>query len=60
MRHKFSCLVCSQGDVLPCVGVNIPIGNVRKQRLGDIIKESEILEDLRRPYAYDQGAVCVL
>ena len=47
MQHKFSCVVCSQGDVLPCVGLNIPIGNVRKQRLGDIIGESEILEDLR-------------
>jgi len=47
MLHRFSCLVCSQGDVLPCVGVSIPIGNVRKRRLGDIIRESEILEDLR-------------
>lgn len=46
MRHKFSCLVCSQGDVMPCVGVNIPIGNIRERKLHDIIKDSEILEDL--------------
>jgi radical SAM protein with 4Fe4S-binding SPASM domain len=47
MQHRFSCLVCSQGDVLPCVGVDIPIGNVRERRLADIVHESEILEDLR-------------
>jgi radical SAM protein with 4Fe4S-binding SPASM domain len=47
MRHKFSCLVGSQGDVMPCVGVNIAIGNIREQKLHDIIKDSEILEDLR-------------
>jgi radical SAM protein with 4Fe4S-binding SPASM domain len=46
MRHKFSCLVCSQGDVMPCVGVNIPIGNIRERKLYDIIKDSEVLEDL--------------
>jgi radical SAM protein with 4Fe4S-binding SPASM domain len=47
MRHKFSCVVCSRGDVLPCVGVTIPIGNIRERKLYDIIKDSEILEDLR-------------
>jgi radical SAM protein with 4Fe4S-binding SPASM domain len=47
MRHKFSCRVCSQGDVVACVGVNIPIGNIREQKLCDIINDSEVLEDLR-------------
>jgi len=47
MQHKFSCLICSQGDVIPCVGLSIPIGNVREQRLYDILKDSEVLEDLR-------------
>jgi radical SAM protein with 4Fe4S-binding SPASM domain len=47
MRHKFSCLVRWQGDVIPCVGLRIPIGNIREQRLRDIIKDSEVLEDLR-------------
>jgi len=47
MRHKFSCLVCSQGDVMPCVGVDTPIGNVRTQKLCDIIKDSEIILDLK-------------
>jgi len=46
-RHKFSCLLCSCGDVMPCVGLNMPLGNIREQSLSDIIKDSEVLEDLR-------------
>ena len=47
LRHQFSCLVKSQGDVMPCVGVTIPIGNVRRQKLKDIIRQSEVMNDLR-------------
>jgi radical SAM protein with 4Fe4S-binding SPASM domain len=47
LRHQFSCLLNAQGFVLPCVGVNIPLGNIRERRLKDIIKESEVVEDLR-------------
>jgi radical SAM protein with 4Fe4S-binding SPASM domain len=47
LRHQFSCMVNSQGYVFPCVGINIPIGNVRKNKLSDIIAESEVVEDLR-------------
>ncbi|MDD2703056.1 MAG: radical SAM protein [Candidatus Omnitrophica bacterium] len=47
LRHCFSCLVTSQGLVMPCVGVNIPIGNIRERKLKDILAESEVLQDLR-------------
>jgi radical SAM protein with 4Fe4S-binding SPASM domain len=47
MRHRFSCLVRSQGDVVPCAGVNMSIGNIRDESLEDLLKDSEILEDLR-------------
>lgn len=47
MRHKFSCLLCPCGDVMPCVGLNIPIGNIREHALSEIIEDSEVLEDLR-------------
>jgi radical SAM protein with 4Fe4S-binding SPASM domain len=47
MRHQFSCLITSKGDVMPCVGVSISIGNIRKQRLVEIIKTSEVLKNLR-------------
>ncbi|HSQ77343.1 MAG TPA: radical SAM protein [Nitrospirota bacterium] len=47
LRHQFSCAVNSVGEVQPCVGVTIPIGNVRKQRLKDILKDSEVVQDLK-------------
>jgi len=47
LRHQFSCAVNSEGDVQPCVGVTIPIGNVRKQKLKDILKDSEVVQDLK-------------
>lgn len=46
-RHMFSCLVTSNGYVLPCPGLRIPLGNVLNQKLSDIIKDSEILSDLK-------------
>ncbi len=47
LRHQFSCAVNSEGYVQPCVGVTIPIGNVRKQKLKDILRESEVVQDLK-------------
>jgi radical SAM protein with 4Fe4S-binding SPASM domain len=47
MRHKFSCLVGARGDVMPCVGVNLPIGNVRHQPLASILAGSQVLKDLK-------------
>lgn len=47
LRHRFSCLVNSQGDVMPCVGVSIAVGNIRKQRLSDILQGSEVIRDLK-------------
>ena len=57
LRHQFSCAVSSEGYVQPCVGVTIPIGNVRKQRLKDILQDSEVVQDLKRYKNDDQGAV---
>ncbi len=47
LRHQFSVLVNACGDVLPCVGVTIPVGNVRKRKLKEIIEDSEVMQDLR-------------
>ena len=47
LRHQFSCLVTSTGNVMPCVGVSMPIGSIRNQRLRNIIKNSEVLSDLK-------------
>jgi radical SAM protein with 4Fe4S-binding SPASM domain len=47
MRHQVSCVVTSAGDVMPCVGVTINIGNVRERKLADIIRGSEVIRDLK-------------
>ena len=47
LRHRFSCLVTARGDVLPCVGVTIPVGNVRETPLADILRNSEVIRNLK-------------
>jgi len=47
MRHQVSCLVTATGDVMPCVGVTIPVGNIRENRLEDIISKSEVINNLK-------------
>lgn len=47
LRHMFSCVLTSYGDIFPCVGVNIAVGNIRDQKLRDIIRDSEVIQDLR-------------
>ncbi|MFH0880406.1 MAG: radical SAM protein [Lentisphaerota bacterium] len=47
-RHQFSCLLNAYGQVMPCVGVTIPVGNIREQKLAAILRDSEVIQDLRR------------
>ncbi len=47
MRHQVSCVVTSTGNVMPCVGVTIAIGNIRQQPLAEIIKNSEVINNLK-------------
>lgn len=47
MRHQVSCLLTATGDVNPCVGVTIPLGNIRENPLATILKESEVVQNLK-------------
>lgn len=47
MRHHVSCLLSATGEVLPCVGVTLPIGNIRHRPLADILRDSKVLRDLK-------------
>ncbi len=47
MRHQVSCLVTANGEVMPCVGVTIPLDNIRNRRLADILKNSEVIKNLK-------------
>ncbi len=46
-RHQYSCFVNATGDVMPCVGVTIPMGNIKNRKLKDLLETSEVLEDLK-------------
>ncbi len=47
LRHQFSCYVNAFGDVMPCVGVTLPVGNIRQNRLAEILRDSEVMQDLK-------------
>ena len=47
MRHQFSCLVTAKGDVQPCVGITLSLGNIRSRPLVDILAGSQVLRDLK-------------
>ena len=46
MRHQVSCVVNADGQVMPCVGVTIPLGSIREQRLADILRH-QVVADLK-------------
>ncbi|MGD9949993.1 MAG: radical SAM/SPASM domain-containing protein [Desulfobulbus sp.] len=46
MRHQVSCVVTANGVVMPCVGVTIPLGSVRKQPLTELLQH-QVIRDLK-------------
>jgi len=46
-RHEYSCTVVANGDINPCPGVNISVGNIREKSLKEILTSSEVMQDLR-------------
>ncbi len=47
MRHQVSCLVTATGEVTPCVGVTIALDNIRNNSLAHILKNSEVVNNLK-------------
>ena len=47
LRHQFSCVVNANGDVTPCVGLTVKIGNIYEQPLADILMNSNVLRKLK-------------
>ena len=45
-RHLYSCTINSQGFVLPCVGIDIRMGNVREEKLANILNNSKVRKKL--------------
>ena len=66
MRHQVSCLVTARGEVMPCVGVTIPLGSIRRRPLADILRTSEVIANLKNfrqtikghCHDCDKGEIC--
>jgi len=54
-RHAYSCTVTVSGDVLPCPGVDISVGNIRTSSLAEIISSSDVIFKLRNIREYIKG-----
>jgi radical SAM protein with 4Fe4S-binding SPASM domain len=46
-RHLFACHVTPCGNIFACVGVTIPLGNIRVEPLDEVLRLSEVIENLR-------------
>jgi radical SAM protein with 4Fe4S-binding SPASM domain len=46
-RHEYSCTITANGEVHPCPGVSVTAGNVREQKLAEILRDSPVIQDLR-------------
>ena len=46
-RHEYSCTLTSSGDVHPCPGVALSVGNIREHGLREILSQSEVIRHLR-------------
>jgi radical SAM protein with 4Fe4S-binding SPASM domain len=49
-RHLYSCVITAQGFVQPCPGVDVSVGNIRERPLETILRESRVIQDLRRVF----------
>ncbi len=55
-RHLYTCTITIQGDVFPCPGVDIAVGNIRTDRLENILRNSTVIQDLRNIRENIKGA----
>ncbi len=55
-RHAYSAFIKANGDVCPCVGVEISLGNLRETALADILRDHPVAQELRHAHARVKGA----
>lgn len=46
-RHEYSCTVTATGEVHPCPGVSVAVGNIRNRPLAEILATSPVIAELR-------------
>lgn len=55
-RHEYSCTVTSIGEIHPCPGVNVCVGNIRENSLAEILHQSPVVQELRNIRTNIKGA----
>ncbi|MCL2050346.1 MAG: radical SAM protein [Lachnospiraceae bacterium] len=46
-RHYYSIYIKANGDVIPCSGIDISVGNIKNVPLQNILMESKVIQELR-------------
>ncbi|MFC1523189.1 radical SAM/SPASM domain-containing protein [Thermodesulfobacteriota bacterium] len=54
-RHEYSCTITAAGEVNPCPGVNVSVGNIRENTLKEIIGKSHVIHELRNIRTHIKG-----
>jgi radical SAM protein with 4Fe4S-binding SPASM domain len=54
-KQKFSCFVTLDGNIYPCKGLPLSIGNIHQDTLGKILTDSEVIENLKNHEAMIKG-----
>ncbi|MBD3264094.1 MAG: radical SAM protein [Candidatus Omnitrophica bacterium] len=54
-RNDYSCYVTSTGEVYPCAGLNLSVGNIRNRPLKSILKSSPLIKKMRNIKTYLEG-----
>jgi radical SAM protein with 4Fe4S-binding SPASM domain len=54
-RHLYSCTVTATGEVLPCPGLDLPLGNLRRTTLAEILATHPVVRQLRNIYDEIRG-----
>ena len=54
-RHLYSCTVTATGEVLPCPGLDLPLGNLRRTTLAAILATHPVVRQLRNIYDEIRG-----
>jgi len=47
LRHQYSCVIGANGDVTPCVGLTVKLGNVHEESVTDILWRSNVMRRLK-------------
>ena len=55
LRHYYACHIDNRGRVLPCSGLDIVVGDLRRQPLAEILRSSPVIRDLRHLEATVKG-----